>query len=127
MENVIIGLMKEKEEMIEKIMSSHNVDRSTACDENSIVIFSENIKVIEALSDGIDNPISVIEKIDNIFSKDTKTGICLTTIHKSKGLESERVFILHPELVPSKYAKLSWQLEQEKNLEYVAYTRAKTF
>jgi hypothetical protein len=91
------------------------------------VIFSENIKVIEALSDGIENPVSVIEKIDNIFSKDTKTGICLSTMHKSKGLESERVFILHPELMPSKYAKLSWQLEQEKNLEYVAYTRAKTF
>lgn len=126
-ENVIIGLMKEREEMIEKIMSSHNVDRSTACDESSIVIFSENIKVIEALSDGIENPLSVIEKIDNIFSKDTKTGICLSTMHKSKGLESERVFILHPELIPSKYAKLSWQLEQEKNLEYVAYTRAKTF
>lgn len=127
MENVIISLIKEKERMIEKIMSTHNVDRSVACEENSVILFSENIKVIEALSENIENPDKVIEKIDSIFSKDTKIGICLGTIHKAKGLESDRVFILHPELIPSKYAKLSWQLEQEKNLEYVAYTRAKTF
>jgi hypothetical protein len=41
-------------------------------------------------------------------------------------LESERVFILHRELLPSKLAKFPWQKEQESNLEYVAYTRAKT-
>lgn len=127
MEDVIIGLMKEREIMIEKIMSSHNIDRSAACEENSIIIFSENIKVIEALSDGIEDPYKVMEKIENIFLKNIEAGICLSTIHKSKGLESNRVFILHPELIPSKYARLSWQLEQEKNLEYVAYTRAKTF
>ena len=127
MEDVIIGLMKEREMMIEKIMSSHNIDRSAACEENSIITFSEKVKIIESLSDGIENPNKVIEKIDNIFLNDTKSGICLSTIHKSKGLESDRVFILHSELMPSKYAKLSWELEQEKNLEYVAYTRAKTF
>jgi hypothetical protein len=36
------------------------------------------------------------------------------------------VFILQPELMPSKYAILPWELEQEENLKYVAYTRAKS-
>ena len=47
------------------------------------------------------------------------------TIHKSKGLEWDTVFILDPQLMPSKWAKLPWQQQQEKNLQYVAVTRAK--
>ena len=78
------------------------------------------------MSHGIDDPKEVIQKIEEIFFDDKKSGICLSNVHKSKGLESERVFIIHPELFPSKYATLPWQIEQEKNLEYVAYTRAKT-
>lgn len=49
----------------------------------------------------------------------------LSTIHKSKGREWNRVYILRRDLLPSKYAKQDWQLEQENNLEYVAITRAK--
>jgi hypothetical protein len=41
-------------------------------------------------------------------------------------LEADRVFIIHSELMPSKYAKQDWEKEQEKNLEYVAITRAKS-
>ena len=48
------------------------------------------------------------------------------TIHKSKGLENDNVFFLAPELIPSRYATQPWQLEQERNLAYVAITRAKT-
>jgi DNA helicase-2/ATP-dependent DNA helicase PcrA len=48
----------------------------------------------------------------------------LATVHKSKGMEAHRVFVLDPYLMPSKYAKLDWQQVQEENLRYVAYTRA---
>jgi len=62
--------------------------------------------------------------IGGIFSDDTR-GIVLSTIHKSKGLENDRVFFLLPELLPSRFATMDWQLEQEENLRYVAITRAK--
>lgn len=51
--------------------------------------------------------------------------VLLTTIHKSKGLENSRVFFLLPELIPSRFATMEWQLEQEQNLKYVGITRAK--
>jgi ATP-dependent exoDNAse (exonuclease V) beta subunit len=35
------------------------------------------------------------------------------------------VYILNRELMPSHWAKKPWEKEQEENLEYVAYTRAK--
>ena len=126
MNNVLCRLMKDKEKMIEKIMANHNMKKSEAMEDSQVIIFSERILAIESISNGIDDPNVVIEKIDTIFSDKDKSGICLSTIHKSKGLEADRVFIIHQDLIPSKYASLPWELEQEKNLEYVAYTRAKT-
>jgi DNA helicase II / ATP-dependent DNA helicase PcrA len=63
------------------------------------------------------------DKIRTIFTDEIK-GICLSTVHKIKGLEANRVFIIRPDLLPMKNVK-SWQYIQEKNLEYVAVTRAK--
>jgi len=60
-------------------------------------------------------------KIRTIFTDEIK-GIVLSTVHKAKGLEANRVFIVRPDLMPLPNAR-SWQYIQEKNLEYVAYTR----
>lgn len=52
--------------------------------------------------------------------------VTLSTIHKSKGREWDRVFLLYRSTtLPSKWARKPWQLRQEENLEYVAITRAK--
>lgn len=61
--------------------------------------------------------------IKTIFTDDIK-GIVLSTVHKIKGLEANRVFIVRPDLLPMKNVK-GWQYIQEKNLEYVAITRSK--
>jgi superfamily I DNA/RNA helicase len=65
------------------------------------------------------------QRIKDIF-KDSGKGVCLSTIHKSKGLENEVIHILCPELIPSKFAEQDWELKQEENLKYVAITRAKS-
>lgn len=62
----------------------------------------------------------------NMFSDEyNDDDIILSTVHKSKGLESERVIFLFPELIPSKYAETDLEIYQEKCLYYVAVTRAK--
>lgn len=50
--------------------------------------------------------------------------VVLTTAHRSKGLEFERVYILRYDLFPHKKAKREEDLEQEENARYVAITRA---
>ena len=125
MENVISRLNHEVEKMIEKIKVKNGISDREASVETTIILFKEKIQIIQALSEDIDDPLIVMEKIDKIFSDKNQEGICLSNIHKSKGLESNRVFILHPELMPSKRATLQWEIEQENNLIYVAYTRAK--
>ena len=66
----------------------------------------------------------VIDNIKEIFS-DHKSEIVLSSIHKSKGLEAESVFILEPQLMPCKHAEQPWEMVQEDNIYYVAITRTK--
>ena len=62
-------------------------------------------------------------KIKTIFTDEIQ-GIVLSTVHKIKGLEANRVFIIRPDLLPMQNVK-PWQYIQEMNLYYVAITRAK--
>lgn len=67
----------------------------------------------------------LLARIELLFSDEQNGGkVTLSTIHKFKGQESPRVFLLDWNLLPSRYAKQPWQLTQEKNLCYVAVTRS---
>jgi len=68
---------------------------------------------------------ALIAKLESMFSDDAKGLLVLSTIHRLKGAEFRNVAILAPELMPSKWARQAWQYEQEINLMYVAWTRAK--
>lgn len=66
-------------------------------------------------------------QLDRLFvnGKDAKAEFQLFTVHGAKGKEWADVAILDPHLMPSKWAKQEWELQQEKNLQYVSVTRAK--
>lgn len=68
----------------------------------------------------------VIRRIEEMSTDKKTVGIRLSSIHKSKGLESDRVFLLEPKgaTVPHPMARSEWQVGQEWNLRYVAITRA---
>lgn len=56
----------------------------------------------------------------------TSFNLTLSTIHKAKGREWDRVYLLgRNSYQPSKYARQQWQKDQEVNLMYVAVTRSK--
>jgi len=84
------------------------------------------IAIVEDLEPGEDLT-ALREKIKQMFSDmraDTNKLIILCTIHKAKGLEWDHVYFLDSDLLPSRYARQKWQLQQEDNLFYVAVTRA---
>lgn len=62
--------------------------------------------------------------IADLFSDET-TSLMLSTIHGAKGLEARFVGIIRPDLLPHPKAGPGWQTDQERNLTYVAITRAK--
>jgi ATP-dependent exoDNAse (exonuclease V) beta subunit len=64
--------------------------------------------------------------IDSLFSDETSL-ITLSTCHRAKGLEGDRIFIINPHDLPMVWRnQQDWQLEQEYNLLYVALTRSKS-
>jgi len=69
----------------------------------------------------------LLDAIDALFQSKGR-GITLSSVHKSKGREWDRVYILDfGTYMPSKYARKDWQKIQERNLIYVAITRAKRY
>ncbi len=68
---------------------------------------------------------AVLERI-KAFVSAKKNAIKLSTIHRAKGLEENRVFILDYDQLPfSRQGQRDWEKVQEQNLKYVAITRAR--
>lgn len=74
---------------------------------------------------GVDENMSKSEKAAHKKRLAEENPVILTTAHKSKGLEFERVFELTPSLYPHPRTKLDADFDQEENARYVAGTRAK--
>ncbi len=74
---------------------------------------------------GIFDKTALSSLIKSMFSDAPKDStVNLMTIHRSKGLEAEHVWIIRPDLMPHPNVESDWELEQEMNLKYVAITRA---
>lgn len=84
----------------------------------------EKIAAIRIILHTYNTPQKLLSALETMFG-DEGTGIVLSSIHKSKGLEADNVFLLNSHLIPSQYASTEEQLKQENNLLYVAITRAK--
>lgn len=67
----------------------------------------------------------LVKHIEGLITE-SEDAIKLSTIHKAKGLENNRVFILDYDKLPMKKDNHKpWETVQENNLKYVALTRAK--
>lgn len=93
----------------------------------------DKVETLFALIDSLPPAATVYDlqsKIEGMFS-DSPDGrpaqnLTLCTVHKSKGLEWDNVYLLgRGAYMPSRFARQAWQMEQENNLCYVAVTRAK--
>lgn len=102
--------------------------------ETAAQAIQDRCETIRILADGCQTVQCIIDKVDSIFgdsdSDDPKEkakcdNLTLSTVHKSKGREFPTVYILGwNEYMPSPMAKQAWEKDQEKNLQYVAITRA---
>ena len=98
-------------------------------EEQLIEIINDKLNAIQTIYQSNPQAQSIEDlkiEIDKIFSDDD-APITLSTCHRAKGLEAERIFIYHPQHMPLTWRnQQDWQLEQEENLLYVALTRSKS-
>ena len=112
-------------EEIDRIKATFGLDDEDALSHQTILAMYDNIEALKVLSEGLITTQELTDKINVIFNGDMTDAVELSTIHKAKGLEANNVFILQPSLMPSKFATKEWEIKTERNLIYVAYTRAK--
>jgi len=82
---------------------------------------------LQAVLCACDSPSEVIPAIQSLFddaatSSTRPDAVVFSTIHRSKGLEADRVWLLES---PMRQPKRDWEHQQQRNLRYVALTRAK--
>lgn len=89
----------------------------------------DNVETVIALTENVETIPQVLARIDQLFKDFDDDGkplsaVVLGTIHRTKGLQSDRVFVLKPELLPHPMAGPNFY-KGELCAIYVAVTRAK--
>lgn len=107
-----------------KLMVRRGLDVYDASLSAQIVELYDTINALRTIAHDTNSKYELMERIEDIFDEDSN-GVCLSTVHKAKGLEAKNVFILCHSAMPSKRATHEWEKQQERNVIYVAYTRAK--
>lgn len=121
----VVDLVAKLSDWLHNEVAKENAKRNPS--EGRIINLQDRHDCILAFTEGCTLTLEVLTKIEKVFTDDRSgQGIRLSSIHKSKGLEAERVFLLEPKgaTVPHPMAKAEWQRGQEMNLRYVAITRS---
>jgi DNA helicase-2/ATP-dependent DNA helicase PcrA len=84
-------------------------------------LIQDQVFTIAALCDGLSTIAELKARIASFFSEDTANAVVCSSIHRAKGLEAERVFLLTDTLYLGGFK----QTIEEENIHYVGLTRAK--
>lgn len=98
--------------------------------ERQVDVIADRAETLRTLADGAIGLKEIEDRIDDLFTDDGLGSLGVITcssVHKAKGLEANRVFVLRDTLnrKMGKKPKTPAQEQEEKNIEYVAITRAR--
>lgn len=89
--------------------------------EPRINLIHDKAEMLRSISDDARSVSEIEDRIEALFAQDKELGdaglIVCSSVHKAKGLEAKRVFVLVDTLKTTN--------EEEMNIQYVAFTRAK--
>jgi len=121
----IIELDQKLDEWSDKEMSRLSGKGENESKMDSVTDKVDCIKIFISQATAGQSVQDLIAKIDLFFSDEANGNITLCTIHRGKGKEWDKTFILDEHRFFPKWAKKEWMKIQERNIVYVAITRAK--
>lgn len=110
--------VKAQKEKVETIL-----DSNTQIDVTNFILVILNNYIEDHPNGRVEDFERFLKHILNTTPKPDAVRIC--SIHKAKGLEADNVFVLNRGNWTERYGQTKEQLQQEKNLSYIAWTRAK--
>ena len=119
------GKVKTIPELLPKLEKWKEFEMQKAVEEKrNPARIEDKYKVLTLMCSKVKTTSELIAYIQKLFS-DENEEIVFSSIHRAKGLEADRIFIIKFGLIPNKWARQDWELQQERNCAYVALTRAK--
>ena len=86
--------------------------------DKALELSKDKAECLRLFAEGCNNVFEVLQAIDRMFvDKGSNEFIIFSSVHQAKGLESDRIFLFEDTFRQSS--------QQEKNIHYVAITRAK--
>lgn len=109
-----------------RIGISRNIDRvSNQRSTRSTRVQLDKWMALEEITRNCSTVDEVSKVLNKLFVEDESGGaIRLSSVHRAKGLEADRVFFWEWNLA-NQYCEKQWEFNQAKNLQYVGITRAK--
>jgi DNA helicase II / ATP-dependent DNA helicase PcrA len=99
---------------------------------NTDTVVARRLDLIDCLyylvEDLVESTLPSLEKLEALIHKtfgEEGPAVMLSTVHRAKGKEANRVVILYPELMPAVYARTSEAVRGEACVQFVALTRAR--
>lgn len=94
--------------------------------EGRIAALRDKCDCMQQFINGAKSIPEIRQQIESLFSDENiSNAVTLGTVHRTKGLEAERVFVLAPDLIPHPMARRPHEREQETHIAWIAATRAK--
>jgi superfamily I DNA/RNA helicase len=85
----------------------------------------DKLDTIKTVSAECSTVSELIQRLETLFD-DSNQGVVFSSVHRAKGLEANRIFVLHRELMPHPKAKAGWEVNsiglQMKRRQYNAKT-----
>lgn len=88
----------------------------------------DKAETVRCLCDGVAGTRELETRIENLFADSGVGAVICSSVHKAKGLEADRVFILRKTLypkLPDGVKATPNRVREEQNIHYVAITRAR--
>ena len=127
-----VRTVRQLDEKLEKWESNEMSKAQEKGNNDRCATVEDQVGTLRVLMENCDPDDSIdilVQNIRGLFSDSDgnhKKVLTLSTIHKAKGREWDRVFALDmDQYSPSRWAKKPWEIVQEHNLCYVQVTRAK--
>lgn len=114
--SVLDSVLKWKDKRVAELNQRNRVEQAQGVE--------DQVDTLLAIAENVDSVPALLTAIQTIFS-DESAGVVFSSIHRAKGLEADCVVYFAPELVPHPMAKTPEAVQQERNLDYVARTRAR--
>lgn len=125
--NSFLSLIKRQKattlpELTTRLQKNEERDIREATTDLKIAMIEDKYEVIYQIISESASIQEVLDTLNSLLTSDK--GPLFTSIHSGKGLEARNAFIYRSDLLPHPMARKPWEQEQERNLQFIAVTRA---